>query len=82
MQLDINLTSQEQAALMRLAQAMGKNVQEYLQELVQIELEPELVNAKTVETSEFKKRLDALAKLHAGHGNVDCSREAIYGDHH
>lgn len=84
MQLEINLSPEEQTALIRLAQSAGKGVEQYLHEIVQSEVQFDLGSdiSENINSSEFRRRLQAIAASHPGHGNVDCSREAIYGDDH
>jgi len=84
MQLEISLTPEQQTALVRLAQSAGKDVEQYLSDLVRSEVTIDLDSQipEDLDSSEFRRRLEAIAVSHPGHGNVDCSREAIYGDDH
>ena len=81
MQLNIDLTSQERTALLRLARSAGKDVDQYLHDLVQIELHSEKNPPAELTKDQWHKELDECIALHPRVSNVDDSRDGNYGDH-
>lgn len=84
MTLEINLNPDEQSMLYQLAAAAGQDVESYLYDLVQLQLDSErdtIEPATPINKSQWRKRLDNVIALHPRVGHVDESRDAIYGDH-
>jgi hypothetical protein len=82
MQLEINLSEQEQEALVQRARAAGKDVQTYLQDLVQTELQEDadVVATSEVSSDQWRQNLRECIALHPLVRHVDDSRESIYDD--
>ena len=76
MRFEIDLSSTEQAMIAQRAAALGMDVHDYLHNMVQTQL---AMDTKP-NGSQWRNELDALIALHPRHGDVDCSRETIYGD--
>ena len=81
MQIHINLSESEIKALSRLALAAGKDVESYLHDLVQRELQHGVVGDSVLgDTDLWQRQLQECIALHPSAGHVDDSRESIYGD--
>ncbi|MCA9189407.1 MAG: hypothetical protein KDA99_27470 [Planctomycetales bacterium] len=77
--MELHFSDAEQTTLLRLAHASGKNLQDYLQEMIRQEMH--LHAADDTQQPDFRQwqhRLNACIERHPKVGHVDTSRASIY----
>ncbi|MFC1758932.1 hypothetical protein ACFL2H_09215 [Planctomycetota bacterium] len=81
MNLELNLSEQQQAALAELAQSAGTDVSHFVQEVIEKQLANEVETPPLLEQDVWQRRFEALIARHQPTGHpVDDSRESIYSD--
>lgn len=80
--MELHLNENEQAALYQLAQASGKDVEQYLHDVVRGQLATEIEEEAAIsqDFQEWQRRLNACIARHPMVGHVDTSRASIYGE--
>jgi hypothetical protein len=81
MNLELNLSEHQQAALARLAASAGTDISHFVQDVLAKELAERTEVKRPLEGEQWQQRFEALIARHKPTGHpVDDSRESIYPD--